>query len=352
MNTNHRLMLLSLLALALVIAPATARAVTEADVVAVEQRLIQLETELLPFEARCDAIIIELWKFDGVGGWFQGKKKDTLKKEYAQAQASIDGKMGEIRTLQNQVQKMVFQVAQAYEQAGNFEKAIDFYLKISNQTDEVKFRIASCYKAMKNYESAIQWLMRMGQSDAVSLHIVDCYRLDNRWRDAFTWLFKILEPFSNSESELNALQLVRTYDYPGKLADFPDFNQRVSDVYINKAFCNYSSNFAQARDDYREAIKLITNGQDERTTSFGMMTRYQGKYQAACEVLEQQKTAAEQYYADMLRNAQRNIDEAQDRLRRAEYDADQRYRYELQRSWDELQRAQRELQQAQSAASP
>ncbi len=332
--------------------PGLGFAADETDIEKIEKQLIQKETELLDPELRLDKLIVERAKLDGMGGWFQGSKKKELERQMAECQTKIDGISGQMKALQGQVQEMVYAVAYSYEQKGNFQKAIEYYLKVERQDDKVITRIASCYKAMKEYEQAIQWFLKLSQTDANLLEVVDCYKLDGRMKEAIYWLFKILEPFQANPAETTALQLIETYDYPAKKTDYPDFNLRLSDIYLRKATLNYPQNMVQSKADYSKAVELIAQGTDPKTASFAIMTRYQKQLDAALDMLDQQKEAAERNYENMLREARSAIEDAEHRLRRAEREAEDDYRRRLEYAQREIQQAERELQQAQHAATP
>jgi tetratricopeptide (TPR) repeat protein len=236
-----------------------------------------------------------------------------------------------MRNVAEQVQKMVFAVAQTFEKNGQYEKAIGYYLKVENRNDSVRQRIAACYKAKSDYTQAIKWLLEMQRTDDVLLEVVDCYKLDSSMKEAVYWLFEILKPWSGNSAELTALDLIEKYDYPQRKRDYPDFYQRLSDVYINKAITSYNSNFVQATRDYRKAVELLGNDMNESPSlvSFAILDRHQNNYRAALEILDRQKEAAERNFEDKVRRARRDIDDAEERLRRARHEADRDYQMRL-----------------------
>jgi len=353
MNTLHiKRWFLGALTLGILLVPSHSWAADENEIAQLEKQLIQKETELLEPEMKLDTLIVERAKLDGVGGWFSGGKKKELERQMAEQSTQIGKIHGEMVTLQKQVQEVVFAVAFTFEKKGEFRKAIEYYLKVDNQDDKIRFRIASCYKALKEYEQAIQWILKMARSDANILEMVDCYKLDGRMKEAIYWLFQILEPIDGNPAELTALQLIETYTYPAKPSDYPNFNQRLSDVYLAKAVYNYKSDYAQARTDYQKAVSLIAGNDDPKSVSMGILSRYQNEYQVALNILDQQRDAAERYYENMLREAKARYDDADQRYRRAQRDAEDEYSRRLDYTRREMERSEQELRQLQQQASP
>ncbi|MBI3038440.1 hypothetical protein HYY75_05230, partial [bacterium] len=238
------------------------------------------------------------------------------------------------------------------EKKGEYKKAIEYYLKVENQNDKVVFRIATCYKCLKDFETAIQWFLKMPRYDQNLLEVVDCYKLDSRIKEAIYWLFIILEPLEGNSAELTALKLIEEYTYPGKKTDYPNFNQRLSDIYIAKAVLNYQKDFSQARSDYGKAISLLANGADPKGVSLGVLSRYQNNYKGAMDILEQQREAAERYFENLLREAQDCYNRAEDRYRRAQREAENEYSRRLEQTRRDLYLAECELERLQKEASP
>jgi len=146
--------------------------------------------------------------------------------------------------------------------------------------------------------------------------------------------------------------LIETYTYPAKPSDYPNFNQRLSDVYLAKAVYNYKSDYAQARTDYQKAVSLIAGNDDPKSVSMGILSRYQNEYQVALNILDQQRDAAERYYENMLREAKARYDDADQRYRRAQRDAEDEYSRRLDYTRREMERSEQELRQLQQQASP
>lgn len=343
---------LSILAVGLLFVPANLFAADTSDIEALEKRLIQKETELLEPELKLDRLYIERSKLDGFGGVFQGSKKKALEKQIAETSDSIRSMYSDMKELQKQVQEMVFNVASTLEKKGEYRKAIEYYLKIDRQDDTVRGRIAGCYKALKEYEQAIQWLLRMARSDENFLEIADCYRLDTRMKDAIEWLFKVVEPIDGNAAELTALAQLESWNYPGKFTDYPDFNQRLSDVYLSKAVMNAQSDFNGAKADYARAATLIAGNGDPKSASLGIVSRARSQHDAAIDMLNQQREAAERNYESKLRDAQSDYDRAEQRYRQAQYDGEREYERRVEHARREVQRSEEELRNLQSQASP
>ncbi|HNV72210.1 MAG TPA: hypothetical protein PKO06_21055, partial [Candidatus Ozemobacteraceae bacterium] len=234
LNQIKKYISVSAVALALLM-PVSTQAATEAEIEQLEKQLIQKESQLLEPELKLDKLVVERAKLDGMGGWFQGSKKKELDRQIAEAESSINRTYSEMKGLQKQVQDTVFAVAQTYEGKGQYLKAIEYYLKIENQDDRIRFRIATCYKQAQDYPSAIQWFLKLSRTDQNLLEVVDCYKLAGNLKDTFYWLFQILEPIDLNAAEVAALELIEKYDYPAKKIDYPNFDQRLSDVYLSKA---------------------------------------------------------------------------------------------------------------------
>jgi hypothetical protein len=356
MTINKKVIFAGIFSAGLVFAPIAGFAADEKDIEALEKELIKKETQLLEPELRLDQLHKERSKYDGMSGWFQGKKKKALDAEIEKTNSQVDQAYGEMKTVSNQVQKMVFDVAYTFEKHGQYQKAIEYYLKVENRNDKVRFRIASCFKSMQDYQQAIKWFLEMSRTDANLLEVVDCYKLDGRMKESIFWLFEILEPYSENSAELTALDLIEEYDYSGKKADYPDFARRLSDVYLVKATKAYQSNFVQATKDYKKAVELLADdmGESPAKVSFSILDRSQNDYRAALEILDRQREAAERNFEDKVRRARDEIDEAERRLRRAQHDAERDYSYRLDNARSTLKRAEAKLSElkASTTATP
>lgn len=345
MNINKNLILTGIFSIAMVVNPFIAGAAEEKDIEDLEKKLVSVETQLLEPELRLDKLQQDRSKYDGASGWFQGSKKKALDSEIEKTESLVNQKYSEMKSTAQQVQKMVFDVAYAFEKQGQFEKAIEYYLKVENRTDEVRSRIASCFKAKKDYQQAIKWLLEMNRTDGNLLAVVDCYKLDGSMREAVYWLFEILVPWSANSAELTALNLIEEYNYPQRPHDYPDFYKRLSDVYLTKSIAAYDGNFLQASKDYRKAVELLAKEVNEsaQLVSFSIVERHQNDYRVALEILERQREAAERNFEDRVRRARNDIESAEDRLRRARYDAERDYENRLQNAEQTAKRAQERL---------
>ncbi len=333
-----------------------AQAAEEKDIAELEKQLIQAETQLLVPELRLDQLQKDRSKYDGASGWFQGGKKKALDAEIAKNQTLVDQQYAQVRSVSEQVQKMVFSVAQTFEKHGQYSKAIEYYLKVENRNDAVRERIAGCYKASADYQQAVKWLLEMQRTDNVLLEVVDCYKLDNGMKEAVYWLFEVLSPWAGNSAELTALELIEKYDYPQRKIDYPDFFRRLSDVYIAKAVMGHSGNFIQASKDYRKAVDLLAGDLNETPAlvSFSLVDRYHNEYSAAIEILERQKEAAERNFEDKVRRASNEIKDAEENLHRARWDAERDYEQRMRGAEDNVRRADERLKQlkASTTATP
>ena len=330
---------------AAIVFPFTLNAANVDEIIKLEKLLVQKETLLLEPELKLDRLLEQRSGYDGMSGWFQGSKKKALEAEINETESEINARYAKMRQVAQKIQKTVFNVAYAFESQGDYQKAIEYYLKVENRDDKVRFRIASCFKAMSKYQQAIKWLMEMRRTDETMLEIADCYKLNNNMRETIYWLFEVLEPYDGNAAELTALQLIEKYDYPQRRRDYPDFYERLSSVYIAKAGHFYDTNFVQAGKDYRKAVQLLANeiSGELRVISFSIVERYHNKYRVALEILDRQREAAEHNFNDRLRRAQENIRTQEDRLRRAQRDADREYEQRLSNAQFAHRRAQERL---------
>ncbi len=356
MIINKKSVFAGILSAGLIIVPSFSFAADEKEIAELEKQLIQKEMQLLEPELRLDQLHKERAKYDGASGWFQGKKKKALDAEIAANDGKVDSMYREMKSVSEQVQKMVFDVAYTFEKHGQYQKAIEYYLKVENRTDKIRFRVASCFKAMQDFQQAIKWLLEMSRTDDNLLEVVDCYKLDGRMKESIYWLFEILEPYSGNSAELTALNLIEEYDYSNKKLDYPDFARRLSDVYLVKATQAYQSNFVQATKDYKKAVELLADdmGESPSMVSFSILDRSQNDYRAAIEILDRQKEAAERNFEDRVRRARDEIDEAERRLRRAQHDAERDYENRLENARVTLKRSHDKLKEvkANTAATP
>ena len=325
-------------------------AANESDIESLEKQLIFVENQLFTPELRLDDLQKERSQYDGISGWFKGSKKKALDAEIEKQEAEVDKLSGDMNKLSAQIQSMVFEVAKTFEAKGNYDKAIEYYMKVSNRTDTVRARIAACYKAKKDYQQAIRWLLDMSRTDSNLLEVVDCYHLDKCPKQAISWLFEILEPFQNNAAEKTALKLIEEYKYSELLYDYPNYYTRLSDIYIKKAFANYSNNVGTANSDYKKAVDLRCkeNNEPASTVSMKIVSAYQSKYTEALEILDRQKAAAERNYQDKLRNAENEIDDAEHRLRRAIGDSERHYMDMVRNADMALKRAEDNLRKVES----
>ncbi len=350
MTNKKNIILTGIFSVSIALTPLCLNAASEKDIAELEKELVKSEMQLLEPELKLDKLQQQRSQYDGSSGWFQGSKKKALDAEIAKTDKEVDSRYSAMKSTAQQVQKMVFNVAHAFEKQGSYEKAIEYYLKVENRTDEVRTRIAACHKARKDYQQAIKWLLEISRTDAVLLEVVDCYKLDGSMKEAVYWLFEVLVPYSGNSAELTALDLIEEYDYPARKRDYPDFFRRLSDVYINKSLNSYEKNFVQASKDYRKAVELLAADMNStpQMVSFSILDRHQNDYRAALEMLDRQREAAERNFEDKVRRARSEIDDAEDRLRRARYDAERDYETRVRNSEHSVRRAEKRLEELQA----
>ena len=245
-------------------------AANESDIESLEKQLIFVENQLFTPELRLDDLQKERSEYDGISGWFKGSKKKALDAEIEKQEAEASKLTSEMNKLSTEIQSMVFEVAKTFESKGNYDKAIEYYLKVTNRNDTVRARIAACYKAKKDYQVAIKWLLEMSRTDSNLLEVVDCYHLDKCHKQTIHWLFEILEPFQNNAAEKTALKLIEEYKYSDLLNDYPNYYVRLSDIYIKKAFANYKNNSNTANSDYKKAVELRCKENNETASTVSM----------------------------------------------------------------------------------
>ncbi len=99
----------------------------------------------------------------------------TLKNDYASALAILNQGIAQIPygaellaqkdALEKSQAGQVYENATKLYEAGNYQQALQNYLKIPQQTPEVTLAIANCYYEMKNYQSAVQNYEKVLQKD-------------------------------------------------------------------------------------------------------------------------------------------------------------------------------------------
>ncbi|MCK5687526.1 hypothetical protein KAJ27_25555 [bacterium] len=301
------------------------------------KKLDQLDSSLYDVEFKLDGLYKERMEYDGAGGWFNGifhkKAKKKLEKKMKEAETGVSSTYGEMQQIRKTIQKKIYAVAFEYEKSGDYQSAIEWYLKLAQITNNVKFRIGSCYKKAKDYSKALKWFFELPRDDNNLYEIADCYELWNKPKDAFQWYMDVLKQFNNTDIELRALNKLETMEYPGKAADYPQYKRFVSDTYVLKAFMNFQPNMALAKQDFLKASKYFkeySNLKSDRVAGESIVMRYRHKWEEAMQILEEQRYHAEDYYQNKLDHAQREYDyacqEYDDGLRQAEND----YHYELQ----------------------
>jgi len=309
-----------------------------------ENRLLRAEQEMLEAELQKDKAIVDLWQYRGISGWFKGKEKKALRKVIAENSELIDQAVTRVSGIEREIQAAVYEAGMGFEKKGEYEKALKMYFKVQHKTDEVKYRIAMCHKGLQDYTNAITWVLKMAHSDDNYLVVVDLYQLAGQLKEAINWLFRILEPFEDSNAERRALQLIEEIQYDGQDMDFPNFHEQLSDVYLNKAFMYYSSQFEIAKEAYKKAISLRANGSGKESTISRSIVRYYRDHERdARELLEEKTAEAHEHYQHRLKEVERDIRRAEryfhEELRRAERD----YSRAIARSQEDVKRARKRL---------
>ncbi len=325
-------------------------AATTSDVNALEKEFIAVENQLITPELRLDDLQKERSQYDGFSGWFKGSTKKALDAEIEKNEAEAKTLGDTLTKLNKEIQAKVYDVALSYEKNGNYDKAIEFYMKVTNQNDNVKERIAACYKGKKDYMSAIKWLMSMKRADSVLLEISDCYFLAGRNKETINWLFEVLEPYDGNSAEAEALKQIEARKYSGLKSDYPEFYQRLSNVYLKKALKESSNSTSKANASYRKAVDLLVEDTGKSATEVSLMivSDYQTNYTTALEILRRQTDAAERNYKDKLHDAEDEIHDAKHRLERARGEAERHYERQLKTAHDNIRKAEEHLRTVQS----
>ena len=310
-----------------------------------EKQFIAVENELLTPELRLDDLQKERSNYDSFTGWFQFSKKKAVEAEIEKQEGEVKKLSEQLGKLNKDIQSKVFEVAQSFEAKGDYDKAIEFYKKVAKTTDTVRERIAVCYKCKKDYSSAIKWFLDMKRSDAVMLEVVDCYHLAKNNKESIYWLFQILSSYEGNASEKKALKLTEEYKYADLLNDYPDFYEKLSDVYITKALKEYGSSTATASASYKKAVSLLSEGSNrsEGEISMIIVNKYQSKYSECLEILSRQKDAALRNYEDKVRCAENDIYDAKRALDRAHRDSEHHYQQKVRSAQENLRRAEENL---------
>lgn len=335
-----------------------ASTLSASSIAELENIFIEKDSQLINYELKLDTLYEEQHQFDGFAGFFRRifrrRQKRDLDNEINQTRVDLEKQYTKLKSIQNQIQQKIFDVALSYENNGQYKKAIKYYLKVQNINDKVKLRIATCYKALQKYDIAISWLMRMRRDDNIRLKIANCHKLAGNMRQAIHWLFEILERFNGNSAEEEALVLIESYDYPQKNQHYPRFYNRLADIYINRADHFYSSNFSKASGSYLKAVNILADYQnkDPRMVSFEILSDYQSKYHRALEILDRQRRAAEQNFEDRVRRARNEVDDAQRAYRRAQHDAERHYDNRYVSAEAQLRRHENRLRDLKSSSNP
>lgn len=338
------------LVLSLAAISANGYAANTSDIESLEKQFISLENQLLTPELRLDDLQKERSEYDGISGWFKFSKKKALDADIEKNEKEAKELADNMSKLSKDIQSMVFDVAKTYESKGDYDKAIEFYLKVKNCNDSVKQRLAACYKAKKDYSQAIKWLLDMNRTDANLLEVVDCYHLANNNKEVIYWLFKILEKYEGNSSEAKALKLIEEYKYAGLKDDYPEFYTNLSNIYIKKAFAEYSDNSTKANASYKKAVALIAGdtGKSEAEVSLNIVNEYQSKYTEKLEILNRQREAAVRNYEDKLHDAEDEIHDARRALERARHDAIHHYEMQVKSSKGNVAQAEEMLRRVEA----
>ena len=341
MKTTNRIFAATLIIFGLVLVNVTVAAASESELTGLLQELKAKERELYSPEFAYDGCLQQYWKFDGAGGWlgqtiFNRRAFKKLKKDMAKKEATVNRIKSELTILKKKIQNKVYEIAYSYEINGEYQKAIQWYLKLDRINDDVKFRIATCYKLGQEYADALKWFFDIsGRGDEVKYEIAETYELWGKVKDAVVWYFKVCDTFSESESDRKALAKLESMDYSDLLNDFPDFYRKLSDIFIDRVFFHHESNPSTCLESYRRAAEVYAlhlGIESDRGASKKIVARYRQLYQKAKEVLREQEERAVDHYEEKLWKARRKYDRAKD-----EYEVElKEAKYEYSRKLNEL----------------
>lgn len=317
------------------------------DIERLELKLLEVERSLLSAELENDDAIKANWEFRGIKGWmkgwFKGSEKKAIRKLLGEKSQEIDDLYSDTRRIESGIQAEVFDVGYSFEKQGEYEKAIEFYKKVTQKDDQVKLRIGTCYQALKNYKEAITWYLQMTGTDGNYLYIVDAYWESGSHKDAISWLFRVLEPYSGNDAELKALKLIEEFTYDNKMSDFQDFNVRLSDVYLKKSLSLYKDFFKEAVEDYKKAMTLRAEGGSATEVSRDVVRYYSRLVQEAKEVLDEKVEEAYHHYEYLLHEAEDNIRDAEHAFKMKIQEARNDYRWAMERAKQNVREARRNL---------
>jgi tetratricopeptide (TPR) repeat protein len=237
-----------------------------------------------------------------------------------------------------------FNVGQSFEKKGDYQRAIEFYMKVTNKTDNVKLRIGTCYQLMKEFKKAVKWYLKMAHTDRNYLYVVDAYWEAGEKKETTEWLFRILQGFNGSDAEERALVLMDKYDYPERMKDFPNYDGRMSRIYVRRALANFSGNYDMAVASYKKAVSLTAKDGDMIRASMRILTVYEEEKENAQRKLDDKREEANDHYQYKLRQAEDRLRRAEHAYDRAIHEAENDYRWAIQAARNEQNEARRNLE--------
>lgn len=298
------------------------------DIGEYENKLATAEEALFAIELELDELYEKRSGYDGVDCWFDRQKSTReLDSQIAKQELEANKLAGEVKKLSNKIQSVVYEIAKDYESDENYEKAVEYYLKNTVYTDKIKERIAFCYKQQKDYSKAIRWLLELPETDLNLLEVVEYYFESGLNKEAYYWIFKILEPFSNNASELEAFKLAEEHEYQNLLRDYPDYYRRLSEAYIQKAYLNNAKSHDKAVIDYQKATELRAKGLNKPKADVKSLIKaeLEQKHLIAEEIYKIQKIAVKDNMEDRQRSAEAKVEEAENNLKVAQEEASKYY---------------------------
>ncbi len=213
------------------------------------------------------------------------RQKQMYKEAYQviQKAAEVDGEnqlvKTQLMTVKNDYSASIYNTAANAYESGNYEAAIDEYLKIQPQTKDSLLGIAGAYQALGNNDKAIEYYksaLSVEPSNAdIAYYIAAIYANNNNIEQAAQYVKTALEknPMHEQAKELssyitskqteslmeNAVKLYQDEKYADAITVFDKIiklNPNDANVYYYKALSNDAlKNYQKAIADYKNAIK-------------------------------------------------------------------------------------------------
>ena len=317
-----------------------------------EQSYAKTEDELLQRELDYDHLLLARIEFDGIVGFFKRllfkrRKYKNLKASLEESERGIDETYRRMVDTWKSIQDQLFEIAHAYEESGDYARAIEYYKEVKPRTSRERFRIGICYKLDGDYNLAISWFRKLDTNkDKVKFEIAESYRLWGKSKEALQSYLDVVYHYSNTELEQRALRIVEEFSYVGIESDFPELYRKLSAVYKRKAFILYADHFSRAVSSYQKSMNYIARdyaGEASRA-SMKLVEDAVQAVEIAERILDEQKDRAAEYYRRKLDEALDNYEYKKRKYERALRDAEYEFDRSLQRARQMRRRYEREYE--------